>query len=385
MVKYNVIIIGAGPAGSYLAYKLKSQGIDVLLLEKDVFPRYKTCAGGLSKKAYDILLSENENVNSIVEKTITKGVYVRNTRITVTESEKALIYMTYRSKLDAFLMKMAVDEKTVFFRGNVSIQKINQNEHTLTYVEENKKHEVSYDLLVGAWGGNIRLNRLLDLYPFERFAVSSSWEGPMGPRFGAYFDECALCQIMPKYPGFVGYIFPKSERITAGLFTSLYPTPRVWQDMWNAFLDFWGLDGSIKPKYALIPVRDYRKTIARDNLLLVGDAAGVADPFTGEGMYYAFISSQIASTHILHYFRGNNNNLAVAYNKSMRLKFLDVQRWAKLYEALFHRFPNLSFWFGSECCIGNGIVNAFITGEIKYNEVSKVIQYPLKRIFRKTT
>ena len=68
MNRYNVVIIGAGPAGSYLAYKLKNKGLDVLLLEKEIFPRYKSCARGLSKKVYDILFSENKNVKSIVEK-----------------------------------------------------------------------------------------------------------------------------------------------------------------------------------------------------------------------------------------------------------------------------------------------------------------------------
>ena len=383
MIKYNVIIIGAGPAGSYLAYKLKNQGISILLLEKDIFPRYKTCAGGLSKKAYDILFSENENVKSIVEKAIRKGLYVRNNKFTFTESEKALIYMTYRSKLDDFLMKMAVDDTTVFFKDNVSIQQINQKDNTITYVEKHEKHTLSYDILVGAWGVNIRFNKLIDIYPFERFDVSSSWEGPIGSKFSEYFDEYELCQIMKKYPAFVGYIFPKSEKITAGLFTSLYPAPHAWKDMWKDFLDFWQLDDSIRPRYALIPLRDYNKPIARDNVLLVGDAAGLADPFTGEGMYYAFISDQIASKQILNYFREKNYDLAFEYNRNISLKLYDVQKWAKFYESLFHRFPNLSFWFGSECFIGNRIVNAFITGEIKYNEISKILKYSFKRIFSK--
>lgn len=383
MIKYNVIIIGAGPAGSYLAYKLKNQGINILVLEKDRFPRYKICAGGLSKKAYEILFSENENVNSIVEKTIRKGLYVRNNKFTVVEPGKPLIYMTYRSKLDEFLMKMAVDETTVFFQDNISIQKINQKENTITYVETNKKHTVRYDILVGAWGVNIRLNKLIDLSPFERFNISSSWEGPIGPKFGEYFNDYSLCQIMKKYPAFVGYIFPKSEKITAGLFTSLYPAPRVWKNMWNDFLEFWQLDDTIKPRYALIPVRDYHKPIARNNILLVGDAAGLGDPFTGEGMYYAFLNGQIASTQILNYFRSKNYDLAVEYNRNIRSKLFDVHRWARLYESLFHHFPNISFWFGSECFIGNEIVTSFITGEIKYNEISKILKYLLKRILGK--
>jgi len=74
MNRYNVVIIGAGPAGSYLAYKLKNKGLDVLLLEKEIFPRYKSCAGRLSKKTYDILFSENKNVESIVEKELKKEI-----------------------------------------------------------------------------------------------------------------------------------------------------------------------------------------------------------------------------------------------------------------------------------------------------------------------
>jgi len=374
MIKYNIVIVGAGPAGSYLAYKLKNQDIDVLLLEKQLFPRYKVCAGGLSKKAYDILFSENKDIKNIVEKTVKKQLYIRNNKFTSTEPGKELIYMTYRSKLDNFLVKMAVDNKTVYFRDNVSIKKIDRKDNTISFLEKNKENKVSYDVLVGAWGVNVFFNKLVDLYPFERFDLSSSWEGPVGPKFKEYFDEYYLCQIMQRYPGFVAYIFPKSELITAGLFTSLNPFPAVWKNMWNDFMDFWGLDKTIKPHYAVIPIRDLKKPVAKNNILLVGDAAGLADPFTGEGMYYAFISSMIASQHIINFFKKENYDLANEYNKNIDLKLSDVLKWARLYETLFHCFPNLSFWFGSECSPGNKIVNSFITGEIKYNEVKKIIK-----------
>lgn len=383
MINYDVIIVGAGPAGSYLAYKLKNQGIDVLLLEKKTFPRYKSCAGGLSKKAYDILFSESKNVKNIVEKKVKKGLYVRNKKFTFTESEKELIYMTYRSELDNFLVKMAVDNKTVCFKDNISIQKINEKDNTITYVERNKKYNVGYDILVGAWGCNIRLNKLIDLAPFERFSVSSSWEGPPGPKFSEYFDEYALTQIMKKYHSYVGYIFPKSELITAGLFTSLNPLTSRLKNMWKEFVEFWRLDKNIKPQYAWIPIRDLRKPIAKKNILLVGDAAGLADPFTGEGIYYAFISSMIASKHILSFFKNKNYDLAFEYDKNINSKLADVHKWARFYEFLFHHFPNVSFWFGSETSLGNEIVNSFITGEIKYNEVKKIIKLTVRRILGK--
>jgi len=383
MRKYDVVIIGAGPAGSYLAYKLKSQGISILILEKEVFPRYKTCAGGLSKKAYDILFSDNKNIENIIQKQIKNVLYIQNKNFTFRESEKELIYTTYRYELDRFLVDMAVDNDTVWLKENVSVQKINQKDNSVTYLEEDKEQNVSYNIVVGAWGNNRRLNNLVDLTPFHRYAISSSWEGPVGPKFSKYFDGYATCQILPKYPGIVGYIFPKSELITAGLFTSLYPIPPNLKNMWKEFIDFWRLDSTIKPRYAMIPIRDFRKSIAKKNILLVGDAAGLADPFTGEGIYYAFVSSMIAAKNILCFFKNENYDLAHSYMEDINSKMFDIQKWALVYEFLFHHFPNVSFWFGSDCFLGNEILNAFVRGEIKYNEVSKIIQFSGKRMLER--
>jgi len=374
MNKYDVVIAGAGPAGSYLAYKLKNQGLDVLLLEKKSFPRYKCCAGGLSKKAYDFLFSENKKIKSIVEKITIKGLYVRDNKFTSVDPGKELIYMTYRADLDNFLVKLAVDNRTVFFKDNVLIQKINRKENSITYLENNKEKKVNYKILVGAWGNNIRFNKMIDLYPFERFDLSSSWEGPAGPRFKKYSKDHSLTQIMKKYPGFVCYIFPKSELITAGIFTSKYPFPPIWKNVWNDFMDFWKLDKSIKPHYAVIPIRDPKKPVARDNILLIGDAAGLADPFVGEGIHNAFISGRIAATKIIDFFKKENYDLASEYNKNVDNELYDFLKWARVYEFFFNHFPNRSFWFGSETSVGTEIINSLITGEIKYNEIKKTLR-----------
>ncbi len=379
MNEYNIVIIGAGPAGSFLAYKLGCQGISVLLLEKENFPRYKICAGGLAKKSYDIVFSENKDIKKIVEKKVRKGLYVRNKKLTFTDAKKDLIYMIYRSELDNFLVKMAVD-KSVHFKDNITIKNINRNDNKIIYTDKNTEHKVNYDILVGAWGSNKKLNRFVDLIPFESYAVSSTWEGPAGPKYSKYSNEYAVCQIIKGYRGIAGYIFPKSEMITAGLFTSLNSTTNL-KKMWKELMDFWKLDKNIKPRYALIPIRDFKKPIARNNILLVGDAAGLADPFTGEGIYYALKSSIIASNEIQKYLKNKEYDLSYEYNKNINLSFNEIQKWGKFYEFLFQHLTNLSFWFGSECFIGNEIINSFVTGEIKYNEILKIIKFSIDRIF----
>ena len=105
--------------------------------------------------------------------------------------------------------------------------------------------------------------------------------------------------------------------------------------MWKDFVNFWELDNKIKPQYAWIPVRDFKKPIAKKNILLIGDAAGFADPFTGEGIYYAFINSEIASKHILNFFRAKNYDLAFEYSKDINSKLFDVLKWAKVFEYFF--------------------------------------------------
>ena len=380
MTKYNVIIIGAGPAGSYLAYKLKKQDINILLLEKQKFPRYKACAGGLSKKAFDIIFSENKNVENLVEKVVKKGLYVRNNKFTFVEPDKELVYMTYRSDLDNFLMKMAVDNKTVFYKENVKIQNIDQKNNKITFFENNNKQQVEYDILVGAWGANIKLNKQVDLIPFKRFSLSSSWEGPASSKFNECCKDYIITQIMKKYPCYVAYIFPKSEMITAGLFTSKNPNPIILKNMWEDFVTFWDLDIKIKPSYAWIPVRDFNKSIAKKNVLLVGDAAGLTDPFTGEGIYYAFINGDIASKQILNLFRIKNYDLALEYNKNINWRLYNLLKWAKVYTSIFNHFPNFSFWFGSETTIGRDIIISLITGDIKYNEISKFLNYSFKNL-----
>jgi flavin-dependent dehydrogenase len=237
---------------------------------------------------------------------------------------------------------------------------------------------VKYDILVGAWGSNIKLNKLVDMYPFKRFSVSSSWEGPSSSKFNEFCKDCILTQIMSKYPCYVGYIFPKLEMITAGLYISKNPNPTILKNLWNDFVKFWDLDIKIKPSYAWIPIRDFNKSIARKNILLVGDAAGLTDPFTGEGIYYAFINGEIASKQILNYYKTKNYDLAFEYNKNINLKLYNLLKWAEVYTYIFNHFPNFSFWFGSETTLGKEIIISLITGDIKYNEISKILNYSIK-------
>jgi flavin-dependent dehydrogenase len=117
--------------------------------------------------------------------------------------------------------------------------------------------------------------------------------------------------------------------------------------------------------------------------LLIGDAAGLADPFVGEGLYYAFLNSKIAANNIINFFKIDNYNLAKEYHNNIDSQLTKVLKVARLFMYIFNLFPNFLFWFGSETSIGNEIMISLVTGEIRYNEIYKIFNCFKKRFFIK--
>lgn len=101
----DVIVVGAGPAGATLAYELAKRGIGVLLLEKEKLPRYKCCAGGITRKAVKLLdFDISEVVEDVVYEISTtsdlRSPYLR-------QHGQPLIYTVMRDVFDHFLVKKA--------------------------------------------------------------------------------------------------------------------------------------------------------------------------------------------------------------------------------------------------------------------------------------
>src|SRR5690242_18692700 len=101
----DVIVVGGGPAGSSAAYTLAKQGLDVLVLEKQKMPRYKTCGGGVNiRAARHIPFS----IEPVVERVIYKYRFTyRGKKPFEKASEEPLTYMTQRLRLDQFLLEQA--------------------------------------------------------------------------------------------------------------------------------------------------------------------------------------------------------------------------------------------------------------------------------------
>ena len=114
--KYEVIIIGAGPAGATLAYELASKGIRVLLIEKEALPRYKCCAGGVTFRAAKLL---NLNIHEVVEDVVSGALFTfHGTRHFRCQYDQPLMYTVMRDKFDHALVKRAEGAGAIILQGH---------------------------------------------------------------------------------------------------------------------------------------------------------------------------------------------------------------------------------------------------------------------------
>ncbi|NPV77765.1 MAG: geranylgeranyl reductase family protein [Anaerolineae bacterium] len=304
---YDSIIVGAGPAGSFLAFLLAQNGFRTLLLDKAVLPRYKTCGGGLP---YKTIRSIPFDLQPVLEVEAKGGrvAYQGRTALKV-DFEKPYGWLVMRDRFDAFLVERAVAAGAEL-ATDTRLVSLRQSDHQVT--AETTRGSFSAQTLIGADGVNSLTARALDLLPdrLAGAALEAEVEVPQSALLeqGPYvtFDFGAL-------PKGYGWIFPKRDHLSVGVFQAapgkvVDIRRRLEQYMeWNPLLR--------KRKIArlhghLIPLGDIPGELHRGRVLLVGDAANLADAWIGEGIYYALQSARIASEVIAEALSGGCMDLS---------------------------------------------------------------------------
>jgi len=307
-MKYDVTVVGAGPAGSTTAKFLSENGLKVVLIDKDKFPRDKPCGGGVPKRVlerYEYV--DNEN---IIESYSYSGVSFSPSLKNKIEVEKKtpVIATALRKKFDHGLVKLAKESGTILRDGEKVID-IEITEDYARAILENGEH-IDSEIIVGAdgvWSLVAKKSGLRDkdfktgMCVLEEFEVDKKI-------MDKFFGKQRICYIHSRFKGIRGYgwVFSKKEHLNIGL-------GGVWvtQDkktnlskVFKEYIDFLK-DNNLIPKNikvssikgGALPIFPLEKTYS-NRILLVGDAAGFINPSTGEGIYYAMASGEIAASVI---------------------------------------------------------------------------------------
>jgi geranylgeranyl reductase family protein len=292
--RFDVLVVGAGPAGSAAAMHLVRGGAQVLLAEKARFPRDKPCGGGLTGRA---LRWTPCDVSPVVEHVVDRFVVRAGYRTRCSRrSETPLIRMTQRRRLDAFLAEQAA-ETGAELRDGAAVTEVTFEPDGVT--ARVARAPVRASFVVGADGANGIVARAAGLGEGIRCGVALEGNVPWSSLDRAPYDETAWVEL-GVVPGGYGWVFPKGEHANLGVGGWLDEGPRL-----RGHLARLALEHGVDPA-ALTGVRGHRLPMRRlgtaaggGRTLLVGDAAGLVDPLSGDGIYEAFVSARLAAEAIL--------------------------------------------------------------------------------------
>ncbi len=289
MERFDAIVVGAGPAGSATAIRLAREGARVLLADRARFPRDKPCGGGLTGRAVRELPVD---VSPVVEDVVRSlEVRLRYRKRFEGRSETPLVLMTQRRRLDAFLVEQAAGAGADF-RDGATVEGLTVGPDGAELTVGGKR--VRATAIVGADGVNGKLARAAGLGGGILYGIALEGNGPLrDEQRGRATVELGVV------PGGYGWVFPKDDHANYGVGGWAAEGPRLREHL-SRLCDAHGadVDGLTDLHGRRLPIR--RTSAARHGpILLVGDAAGLVDPLSGDGIYEALVSARLAAAAIL--------------------------------------------------------------------------------------
>jgi geranylgeranyl reductase family protein len=290
---YDVLVVGAGPAGSSTAIQLARGGASVLLADKARFPRDKPCGGGLTGRA---LKRIPVDPSPVVERDVDRfELRLRYGRSFARSYHEPLIRMTQRRRLDIFLAEQAAGAGAEF-RDATDVDLIELGETGITARVGGEP--VRAGVLVGADGANGVVARTAGLDDGIVRGVALEGNVPLE----AVADDLERTAVieLAVVPGGYGWVFPKGDHANLGVGGWGSEGPRI-RDHLARLTRAHGLEpealGDVKGHR--LPMRRLGTPAQAGRVLLVGDAAGLVDPLSGDGMYEAFVSARLAADAVL--------------------------------------------------------------------------------------
>jgi geranylgeranyl reductase family protein len=353
---FDVIVIGAGPAGSSAAYYLSRAGLNTLLVDKAEFPRDKTCGDGLTPRALPVL----DDMGILAEAT-RHGWRLDVLKVSAPSGGSVTLQLqpmprapgyalvVPRLKLDNLIREAAVSAGAHFVSG-VHVKSAQVSPVGITI----KAHRETFSgrMAVIATGANMGLLRTLGLLNTHRsMSVAARAYFEDMPRLDNCFHFRFDGVVLPGY-GWIFPLSPTSANVGAGYFRANHQHKTLSaQAGFQRFVQSPGVEPLLANARQQGPLKSFpiRTDFAdsptyADRLLLAGEAAGLVNPLTGDGIDYALESGKIAAEHLIGMFNvGDFSRPRLeAYDQHLRQKYQKLLRFCEQVTRLAVRHHRLN-------------------------------------------
>jgi geranylgeranyl reductase family protein len=369
-MSYDVIVVGAGIGGAAAAYYLGEAGYRVLVLERERLPRYKPCGGGVPSS---VLGYFPFHLDEAIEARLARihYSYRGEEEVTIPLPGEA-VAMVMRAQFDALILEQAnceVQEATAVTKL------VEDNDSVVVSTKDGQEFRGRY--LVGADGANSIIARELGLRRGKFLGAAIEVEVPLAQRAMADWAQTALLEFGAIKGGYL-WIFPKREHLSVGIGAfrkskaKLRDVLRQEMAKFGISLDGITLHGHPLPIY----FRSERLNTARS--ILVGDAAGLMDPLSGEGIRYAIKSARLAVEAII---RGELDKYTARVQREIGAN-LSRARWVA---ALFYGLPQLCFRLAARDPKVTRLFGEMLSDRATYYDLSRrIVPYLIKSLGRRT-
>ncbi len=331
--QYDVAIVGGSCAGATAAYVLARAGRRVVIIDKATFPRRKLCGGMITEKTVRLLKRLHQDIDSeaYVDSVYSSfGLFEASMGKICTYSHPTKqLHFVDRVVFDEFLLRRAI-EAGCEVRYGETVNRVGSNS-----VITNSGSEISAEFIVGADGANSVVRSSL-VSGRGRRGFSVAVEVDAKYEEVSCFDDGG--EVYPRiYFNYInsgyGWVFPKHDVVTIGLGGPVHENERPVRRLFEIFLRVVSKEApSLLKRTAAFPVpfQNFIAKPSRDNIFLTGDAAGLVEPVTGEGIYFAILSGMFVAESVI-----SGRDCCQRYNLLVRTKIHPLLRQARLAKRIY--------------------------------------------------
>ena len=352
---YDVIIVGAGPSGCTTALALKDAGLKVALFDKKSFPRDKVCGDAIPGRAIKTLRSISPEFTEAF-KAVDLG--YKNTRTKMVYNKKSLsfnwvaeAYTCARIDFDNFLYELVkVHTDTEVFL-NSSLSNINIQQNKVSVTEENSGVVYEAKIIIGADGAQSVIAKQLAKRTIDRDhhvasvrAYYHNVSDTVSNTTEVFYDK--------RFPAGYLWVFPlpgNKSNVGFGMLSSTIAAKKI--NIRQTFYQFIEQNEALALRFNEasqtgklegygLPLGSKRVQISGDHFILVGDAASLIDPLSGDGIGNAMLSGQLAAAQVMRSFTNNDftarhhlqydDSLFMAIGKELNIRYRAQKIIAKM-------------------------------------------------------
>ncbi len=337
MILFDVAIIGSGPSGASAALELAKNGISTVIIEKEILPRYKVCGGGF---VYRGRKNMPFDVSSVVDREFYEvDTYFAKKNVKLTaKRNQPIVSMIMRDAFDNLIVDKAKEHGVTLLQNHKLLDITFGDIQTL----HTSEGDIKAKFIIAADGALSPTAKIAGWKETRTIIPALEYEVQV-PQ--ADFDRLSQSVRfdIDAIPYGYGWCFPKKNHLSIGVGVFIKTDVKVnLKEYYAAYLKTLGITEILNEEAHgfVIPVSPRTDTFVKNNVFLIGDAAGFADPMTAEGISNAIYSGVLAAQSIIE-AKLDANSAAKLYSDKLEENLLPELRTGMVLSKLFYQNDTL--------------------------------------------